>query len=109
MDTATRDRNIWAMRRSRYVTRRTSCRVHRPFACRADHLPGTRRHPQCPRLHAGRPRQGCHLGSRPYHGPNQAMGLSFSVPATKPNCRRARNIYKELNADLGCPIPATET
>ena len=53
------------MRRSRYVTRRTSCSSASPFACRADHLPGTRRHPQCPRLHAGRPGQSCHLGSRP--------------------------------------------
>ena len=53
------------MHRSRYVTLRTSCSSASPFACRADYLPSTRRHPQCPRLHAGRPGQGCHLGSRP--------------------------------------------
>ena len=48
------------------------------------------------------------LGQDPYHGPNQAMGLSFSVPATQATLPPSlRNIYKELNADLGCPIPAT--
>ena len=46
------------------------------------------------------------LGQDPYHGPNQAMGLSFSVPATQTKLPPSlRNIYKELNADLGCPIP----
>ncbi len=36
------------------------------------------------------------------------MGLSFSVPATQTKLPPSlRNIYKELNADLGCPIPAT--
>ena len=48
------------------------------------------------------------LGQDPYHGPNQAMGLSFSVPASQTKLPPSlRNIYKELNADLGCPIPAT--
>ena len=48
------------------------------------------------------------LGQDPYHGPNQAMGLSFSVPATQTKLPPSlRNIYKELNADLGCPIPST--
>ena len=48
------------------------------------------------------------LGQDPYHGPNQAMGLSFSVPATQTKLPPSlRNIYKELNADLNCPIPAT--
>ena len=48
------------------------------------------------------------LGQDPYHGPKQAMGLSFSVPATQTKLPPSlRNIYKELNADLGCPIPAT--
>lgn len=45
------------------------------------------------------------LGQDPYHGPGQAMGLSFSVPD---GCRlppSLRNIYKELAADLGCPAP----
>mgnify|MGYP000631814194 CR=1 FL=1 len=48
------------------------------------------------------------LGQDPYHGPNQAMGLSFSVPATQTKLPPSlRNIYKELDADLDCPIPAT--
>ena len=48
------------------------------------------------------------LGQDPYHGPNQAMGLSFSVPATQPKLPPSlRNIYKEMAADLGCAIPAT--
>lgn len=48
------------------------------------------------------------LGQDPYHGPNQAMGLSFSVPATQPKLPPSlRNIYNELNADLGYPIPTT--
>ena len=48
------------------------------------------------------------LGQDPYHGPNQAMGLSFSVPATQPKLPPSlKNIYKELAADLGCNIPAT--
>lgn len=45
------------------------------------------------------------LGQDPYHGPNQAHGLSFSV---KPGNRippSLVNIYKELNHDLGCYIP----
>lgn len=45
------------------------------------------------------------LGQDPYHGPNQAHGLSFSVQkgVTKPPS--LRNIFKELQADLGCSIP----
>ncbi|MCT4508389.1 MAG: uracil-DNA glycosylase [Tepidibacter sp.] len=45
------------------------------------------------------------LGQDPYHGPDQAHGLSFSV---KPNVAippSLKNIYKELNSDLGCYIP----
>lgn len=45
------------------------------------------------------------LGQDPYHGENQAHGLSFSVKkgvATPPSLR---NIYKELSEDLGCYIP----
>ena len=45
------------------------------------------------------------LGQDPYHGPNQAHGLSFSV---KPNVKippSLINIYKELHTDLGCYIP----
>ncbi len=46
------------------------------------------------------------LGQDPYHEPGQAMGLSFSVPE---ECRippSLVNIYKELNEDLGIPIPS---
>jgi uracil-DNA glycosylase len=45
------------------------------------------------------------LGQDPYHGPNQAHGLSFSV---QPGVRvppSLQNIYKELKEDMGCPIP----
>ena len=45
------------------------------------------------------------LGQDPYHGEGQAHGLSFSVKkgiATPPSLR---NIYKELNSDLGIDIP----
>jgi len=45
------------------------------------------------------------LGQDPYHGPNQAHGLSFSVkPGVKPP-PSLKNIYKELHTDLGCYIP----
>ena len=45
------------------------------------------------------------LGQDPYHGPNQAHGLSFSVkPGIKPP-PSLRNIYKELKDDLNCDIP----
>lgn len=45
------------------------------------------------------------LGQDPYHGPNQAMGLSFSVNKDIAIPRSLQNIYKEINAELGCPIP----
>jgi uracil-DNA glycosylase len=47
------------------------------------------------------------LGQDPYHNPQQAMGLSFSVPdgiATPPSLQ---NIYKELRTDIGLQIPPT--
>lgn len=45
------------------------------------------------------------LGQDPYHGVNQAHGLSFSVkPGVKPP-PSLKNIYKELHTDLGCYIP----
>ena len=47
------------------------------------------------------------LGQDPYHGPGQAMGLSFSVRRDQKLPPSLRNIYKELAADLGCPMPAT--
>jgi len=44
------------------------------------------------------------LGQDPYIRPNQAMGLSFSVPKTTRTPPSLKNIYKELNTDLGVPI-----
>lgn len=46
------------------------------------------------------------VGQDPYHGPGQAHGLAFSVREGVKIPPSLRNIYKELNADLGCPIPA---
>jgi len=45
------------------------------------------------------------LGQDPYHGPNQSHGLSFSVKPGVIIPPSLRNIYKELNTDLGCYIP----
>ncbi|MFL0245447.1 uracil-DNA glycosylase [Candidatus Clostridium stratigraminis] len=45
------------------------------------------------------------LGQDPYHGANQAHGLSFSVKPGVPAPPSLMNIYKELNSDLGCFIP----
>jgi uracil-DNA glycosylase len=45
------------------------------------------------------------LGQDPYHGPGQAMGLSFSVPKGVPPPPSLVNIYKELHSDIGVPIP----
>ena len=47
------------------------------------------------------------LGQDPYHEPGQAMGLAFSVPAGERLPPSLRNVYKELSADLGCPMPAS--
>ena len=41
------------------------------------------------------------LGQDPYHGPNQAHGLSFSVQPGVKVPPSLVNIYKELQADLG--------
>lgn len=46
------------------------------------------------------------LGQDPYHGPNQAEGLSFSVKKGLKIPPSLRNMYKELQEDIGCPIPA---
>ena len=43
------------------------------------------------------------LGQDPYHGPGQAHGLSFSVPEGIAIPPSLRNIYKELESDLGIP------
>ena len=45
------------------------------------------------------------LGQDPYHGPGQAHGLCFSVPQGIKTPPSLVNIYKELNSDLGLPIP----
>jgi uracil-DNA glycosylase len=47
------------------------------------------------------------LGQDPYHGPGQAMGLSFSVPDGVAIPPSLGNIYKELRNDLAMPIPPT--
>ncbi len=45
------------------------------------------------------------LGQDPYHGADQAHGLSFSVPSGIVKLPPSlKNIYKELNTDLGIPI-----
>ncbi|MCR4780028.1 MAG: uracil-DNA glycosylase [Ruminiclostridium sp.] len=47
------------------------------------------------------------LGQDPYHEPGQAHGLSFSVREGTDLPPSLKNIYKELNSDLGVPIPRT--
>ncbi|RSK57551.1 uracil-DNA glycosylase [Bacillus canaveralius] len=44
------------------------------------------------------------LGQDPYHGPNQAHGLSFSVKPGVAIPPSLKNMYKELHDDLSCPI-----
>jgi len=44
------------------------------------------------------------LGQDPYHGPNQAHGLSFSVQKGIVLPPSLRNIFHELNTDLGVPV-----
>ncbi|WP_180023910.1 uracil-DNA glycosylase [Acinetobacter sp. YH1901134] len=44
------------------------------------------------------------LGQDPYHGPNQAHGLSFSVQKGVALPPSLRNIFHELNTDLGVPV-----
>ena len=46
------------------------------------------------------------VGQDPYHAPNQAHGLCFSVPEGTKFPPSLRNIFKEQFSDLGCPIPA---
>ncbi|PGL71236.1 uracil-DNA glycosylase [Bacillus sp. AFS055030] len=47
------------------------------------------------------------IGQDPYHQPGQAHGLSFSVLPGVKIPPSLRNIYKELNSDLGLEIPTT--
>jgi uracil-DNA glycosylase len=49
------------------------------------------------------------LGQDPYHGPNQAHGLSFSVQPGVPHPPSLRNMLKELEEDLGCKKPKDGT
>jgi uracil-DNA glycosylase len=46
------------------------------------------------------------LGQDPYHGPGQAMGLSFSVADGIRVPPSLQNIYKEIESDTG--VPATQ-
>ncbi len=45
------------------------------------------------------------LGQDPYHGPEQAEGLSFSVKNEVLKPPSLQNIFKELKSDLGIQIP----
>ncbi len=45
------------------------------------------------------------LGQDPYHGPNQAHGLAFSVKPGVQTPPSLLNMYKELHNTLGCYIP----
>ena len=49
------------------------------------------------------------LGQDPYHGPNQAHGLSFSVQPGIAHPPSLRNIFKELESDIGCQKPVDGT
>ncbi len=45
------------------------------------------------------------IGQDPYHEPNQANGLCFSVQKNVEIPRSLQNIYKEIHNDCGCSIP----
>ena len=47
------------------------------------------------------------IGQDPYHGPGQAHGLSFSVCDGVTFPPSLQNIFKEIQQDLGTPIPLT--
>lgn len=46
------------------------------------------------------------LGQDPYHGPGQAHGLCFSVKKGVEPPPSLQNIFKELHADTGTPVPS---
>ena len=46
------------------------------------------------------------IGQDPYHGPGQAQGLAFSVAPGQRTPPSLRNIFKELQRDLGLAAPA---
>ncbi|HLO58597.1 MAG TPA: uracil-DNA glycosylase [Bacteroidales bacterium] len=45
------------------------------------------------------------IGQDPYHGAGQAHGLCFSVPPGIPAPPSLVNIFKEIEKDLGIPVP----
>lgn len=45
------------------------------------------------------------IGQDPYHRPNQAHGMCFSVKEGMPIPASLKNIYSEIKDDLGIPIP----
>lgn len=45
------------------------------------------------------------IGQDPYHGPNQANGLCFSVKDGIPHPPSLVNIFKEIKVDVGVPYP----
>ena len=47
------------------------------------------------------------IGQDPYHEPGQAHGLSFSVQDGVPFPPSLQNIFKEIESDLGRPVPRT--
>ena len=47
------------------------------------------------------------IGQDPYHGPNQAHGLCFSVNDGIPFPPSIQNIFKEIHDDTGAPIPTS--
>ena len=47
------------------------------------------------------------IGQDPYHGPGQAMGLCFSVNDGIQFPPSLVNIFKEIQNDLGTPVPST--
>ena len=49
------------------------------------------------------------IGQDPYHGENQAEGLSFSVKNTVPRPPSLQNIFKELESDLKIKIPTNNS
>jgi uracil-DNA glycosylase len=47
------------------------------------------------------------IGQDPYHGEGQANGLCFSVNEGMPHPPSLRNIFKEIESDIGTPAPAS--
>ena len=47
------------------------------------------------------------IGQDPYHGPGQAHGLCFSVQDGIDYPPSLRNIFKEIQSDIGTPVPAS--